>query len=112
MPRPAVTELTPAVPAAIAAGGGAGLSFAEGRASAVAAGPGAALGLGLAVSAGEVADEQLVERLRDGDAAAGETLCRRYAQPLLRYLQRVGGDGMAEELHQQAWLSVLDNLEK
>jgi RNA polymerase sigma-70 factor, ECF subfamily len=61
---------------------------------------------------GAIADEVLVRRLRDGDAAAGETLCRRYAQPLLRYLQRLAGEGMAEELHQQTWLSVLDNLEK
>lgn len=59
-----------------------------------------------------VSDEALVERLRRGEAAAGETLCRRYATPLLRYLQRLAGDGMAEELHQQTWLSVLDNLEK
>ena len=28
------------------------------------------------------------------------------------YLQRVAGDAMAEELHQQTWLSVLDNLQK
>src|SRR6188768_3034722 len=61
---------------------------------------------------GGIADEVLVQRLRGGDAAAGETLCRRYAQSLLRYLQRLAGDGMAEELHQQTWLSVLDNLEK
>jgi RNA polymerase sigma factor (sigma-70 family) len=59
-----------------------------------------------------ITDEVLVDRLREGDAAAGETLCKRYAQPLLRYLQRLAGEGMAEELHQQTWLSVLDNLEK
>ena len=59
-----------------------------------------------------VGDEVLIERLRGGEAAAGDALCRRYAQPLLRYLQRLAGDGMAEELHQQTWLSVLDNLEK
>jgi RNA polymerase sigma-70 factor (ECF subfamily) len=59
-----------------------------------------------------IADEVLVDRLREGDGAAGETLCKRYAQPLLRYLQRLAGEGMAEELHQQTWLSVLDNLEK
>jgi RNA polymerase sigma-70 factor (ECF subfamily) len=38
---------------------------------------------------------------------------RRYHQPLLRYLQRLcGNDQLAEELHQQAWLSVLEHLEK
>jgi RNA polymerase sigma-70 factor, ECF subfamily len=59
-----------------------------------------------------VPDETLVARLRAGDATAGEALCKRYAQPLMRYLQRVAGDAMAEELHQQTWLSVLDNLQK
>src|SRR4051812_5982568 len=72
---------------------------------------GGLVGAGSVVDGG-IADELLVQRLRGGDAAAGETLCRRYAQPLLRYLQRLAGDGMAEELHQQTWLSVLDNLEK
>src|SRR2546423_480246 len=59
-----------------------------------------------------VSDELLVRRLRGGDAAAGETLVKRYAQALLRYLQRLAGDNMAEELHQQAWVSVLDNIDK
>ena len=59
-----------------------------------------------------VSDEELLSRLRGGDAAAGDALVKRYAQPLLRYLQRVAGDQMAEELHQQAWLSVLDHIEK
>ena len=58
-------------------------------------------------------DEELVERLRDGSAAAGETLVKRYFQPLMRYLVRiVGSDHLAEELHQQTWLSVLDHIEK
>jgi RNA polymerase sigma-70 factor, ECF subfamily len=30
----------------------------------------------------------------------------------LRYLQRLVGDDLAEELHQQTWLSVLDNIDK
>ncbi|HEY8668615.1 MAG TPA: sigma factor, partial [Tepidisphaeraceae bacterium] len=60
-----------------------------------------------------VSDEVLVERLRIGEAAAGEELVRRYYQPLMRYLQRLGrADHIAEELHQQTWLSVLDHLEK
>ncbi len=58
-------------------------------------------------------DETLVEQLRDGSAAAGEQLVRRYFQPLMRYLVRiVGSDHLAEELHQQTWLSVLDHLDK
>lgn len=58
-------------------------------------------------------DEALVEQLRDGSAAAGEQLVRRYFQPLMRYLMRiVGSEHLAEELHQQTWLSVLDHLDK
>jgi len=58
-------------------------------------------------------DDVLVQRLRVGETAAGEVLVRRYFQPLMRYLQRLtGNDHVAEELHQQTWLSVLDHLEK
>ena len=60
-----------------------------------------------------VGDEELAKRLRDGDASAGEELVRRYHQSLLRYLHRLAGsDHLAEELHQQTWLSVLDHLER
>jgi RNA polymerase sigma-70 factor (ECF subfamily) len=58
------------------------------------------------------ADEALLDMIRAGDVDAGDALVRRYAQPLLRYLQRLVGDDLAEELHQQTWLSVLDNLDK
>jgi RNA polymerase sigma-70 factor (ECF subfamily) len=58
-------------------------------------------------------DEELVELLRDGSPAAGEVLVKRYHQPLMRYLLRIsGGEHLAEELHQQTWLSVLDHLDK
>jgi RNA polymerase sigma-70 factor, ECF subfamily len=58
-------------------------------------------------------DEALVRRLRAGEASAGETLARRYHQPLLRYLQRLcGHDHQAEELLQATWLSVLEHLDK
>jgi RNA polymerase sigma-70 factor, ECF subfamily len=58
-------------------------------------------------------DETLVLRLRGGEPAAGETLVKRYHQPLMRYLQRLTNDDhAAEELHQQTWVSVLDHLEK
>src|SRR6185437_14247218 len=59
-----------------------------------------------------VSDEALLQRLRDGDAVAGETLVKRHYTALLHYLQRVAGDQAAEELHQQTWLSVLDHIEK
>jgi RNA polymerase sigma-70 factor (ECF subfamily) len=58
-------------------------------------------------------DEELVELLRTGSTSAGEVLVKRYYQPLMRYLQRLAGsDHLAEELHQQTWLSVLDHLDK
>ena len=60
----------------------------------------------------ELADEVLVQRLRRGDVHAGEVLARRYYEPLTRYLQRVAGNDVAEELHQQTWLSVLDHIER
>ena len=54
-----------------------------------------------------------MDLLRGGSPAAGEALVKRYVQPLMRYLQRiVGSDHLAEELHQQTWLSVLDHIEK
>jgi len=58
-----------------------------------------------------VPDELLVRQLRDGDPSAGEVLVKRYAPALLRYLQRLArSEHLAEELHQQTWLAVLDNL--
>lgn len=65
---------------------------------------------GEAVESGPT-DDWLVSRLRGGDHAAGEVLVKRYAEPLLRYLQRLSGSShVAEELHQQCWLSVLEHL--
>jgi RNA polymerase sigma-70 factor (ECF subfamily) len=58
----------------------------------------------------EVTDETLLSGLRDGDMVAGEALVARYYGPLMRYLQRLAGPDIAEELHQQTWLSVLDHL--
>jgi len=57
-------------------------------------------------------DESLVARLRQGDAAAGDVLVRRYYSSLTRYLQRLVGNDVAEELLQQTWLSVLDHADK
>jgi len=64
-------------------------------------------------AAASPSDEELVALLRDGSPSAGEVLVKRYCQPLLRYLQRiVGSDHLAEELHQQTWLSVLDHIDR
>ena len=58
-------------------------------------------------------DEALVRLIRDGDKAAGAALVERHARPLLGYLRRLcGGDHLAEELHQQTWLSALEHLDK
>ena len=66
-----------------------------------------------AITPAVVSDEALVSRLRGGDAWAGEELVRRHCRGLLRYLQRLSGsDHLAEELHQQAWLSVMDHLDR
>lgn len=58
-------------------------------------------------------DESLVAQMRAGSSSASEELVRRYYQPLVRYLHRLcGNDQLAEELHQQTWLSVLEHLPK
>jgi RNA polymerase sigma factor (sigma-70 family) len=57
-------------------------------------------------------DEALVGQLRKGEVAAGEVLVRRHYEPLMRYLQRLAGPQVAEELHQQTWLSVLDHIDR
>jgi RNA polymerase sigma-70 factor (ECF subfamily) len=60
-----------------------------------------------------IPDTDLVLRLRSGESAAGETLVRRHYQPLIRYLQRVlGSEQLAEEMHQQTWLSVLEHIDR
>ncbi len=75
------------------------------------------MNLSLATSAASEApaesDESLILRLREGETAAGQTLVKRYHQSLMRYLQRLTrSDHVAEELHQQTWLSVLDHLDR
>lgn len=58
-------------------------------------------------------DEQLVQRLCAGEAAAGQALVQRHHLHLLRYLQRLTGDDqLAEELLQATWLSALENLQR
>ena len=60
-----------------------------------------------------ITDELLLQRLRDGEAQAGEELVRRHCQALMRYLYRLSGsEHLAEELHQQTWTSVLDHIDR
>lgn len=62
---------------------------------------------------GVVTDEVLVQRLADGEISAGEELARRYYDPLMRYLIRVSGsEHVADDLFQQAWLSVMEHLDR
>jgi RNA polymerase sigma-70 factor (ECF subfamily) len=58
-------------------------------------------------------DESLVDLLRSGDMNAAEQLVRRYREALVRYLHRLcRSEQLAEELHQQTWLSVLEHIGK
>ena len=58
-------------------------------------------------------DDSLVDLLRGGDMKAAEQLVRRYREALVRYLQRLcRSEQLAEELHQQTWLSVLEHIAK
>jgi RNA polymerase sigma-70 factor (ECF subfamily) len=60
-----------------------------------------------------LSDEALVAQMRAGATLASEELVRRYYSPLVRYLHRLcGNEQLAEELHQQSWLSVLENISK
>lgn len=60
-----------------------------------------------------LSDESLIAQLRSGADAAGEELVRRYCRPVMRYLYRLcGNEQLAEELHQQTWLSVMEHLAK
>jgi RNA polymerase sigma-70 factor (ECF subfamily) len=58
-------------------------------------------------------DDSLVDLLRGGDMNAGEQLVRRHREALVRYLVRLcRNEQLAEELHQQTWLSVLEHIGK
>lgn len=58
-------------------------------------------------------DEALARLLKSGDTDAGEELVKRFHAPLSRYLHRLtGADHLAEELHQQTWLSVLHHIDR
>ena len=67
--------------------------------------------LGGAAAPEQPTDESLALRLQAGESKAGEQLVLRYYPALIRYLHRLGGsEHLAEELHQQTWLSVLDHI--
>lgn len=58
-----------------------------------------------------MSDDELVERIRQGDADAAETLVRRYYTPILRYCRnRCGSQERAEDLAQETFLRMLSSL--
>lgn len=59
-----------------------------------------------------VSDSDLVSRCRQGDLSAFEVLYQRYRLPLYSYLNRLvsGQSQTADDLFQQTWVKVLDNL--
>jgi RNA polymerase sigma-70 factor, ECF subfamily len=59
-------------------------------------------------------DSELLKRCRHGDTQAFDELYRRCRLPLYSYLNRlVGGRrDVADDLFQQTWMKVLDNLER
>ncbi|HEV7735683.1 MAG TPA: sigma-70 family RNA polymerase sigma factor [Candidatus Binatia bacterium] len=52
-------------------------------------------------------DEALMRRLAEGDAQALEHLCRRWEQPLHRFLYRHTGGRDVDDLYQETWLRVV-----
>lgn len=60
-----------------------------------------------------VADEQLMERYRDGDAGAFDVLYRRHKGGLFRYLLRLcKQQHVAEELFQDVWSNIIRSRER
>jgi RNA polymerase sigma-70 factor (ECF subfamily) len=56
----------------------------------------------------EATDEDLMQRYRDGDARAFETLYARHKGPVYRYiLRQCGVAAQAEELFQDVWMNLI-----
>lgn len=66
--------------------------------------------IAMAVGSEQVADEQLMLRYRDGDAAAFETLYERHRGGVFRYvLRQVGLRSSAEEVFQEIWMKIISS---
>ncbi len=60
-----------------------------------------------------MADEQLMEQYREGDAGAFDVLYRRHKGGLFRYLFRLSkNQGIAEELFQDVWSNLIRSRER
>ena len=56
----------------------------------------------------DLSDEELMERYRDGDAAAFDVIYGRHRGGLFRYmLRQCGNRGVAEELFQEVWMNLV-----
>jgi RNA polymerase sigma-70 factor (ECF subfamily) len=61
----------------------------------------------------ELADEELMERYRDGDAGAFDVLYHRHKGGLFRYLSRLcKKPGVAEDLFQDVWSNLIRSRER
>jgi len=61
-----------------------------------------------------VSDSDLISRCRNGDTLAFDELYQRYRLPLYSYLNRLvpGRSHAADDLFQQTWVRVLENLDR
>lgn len=60
-----------------------------------------------------VSDQELVDRLRSGDEQTFVDLVRRWSPSMLRLARRhVGSEASAEDVVQEAWLGVLEGLDR
>jgi RNA polymerase sigma-70 factor (ECF subfamily) len=56
----------------------------------------------------DLSDEELMERYRDGDAAAFDVIYGRHRGGLFRYmLRQCSNRGVAEELFQEVWMNLV-----
>jgi len=61
----------------------------------------------------EATDEELMQRYRDGEARAFETLYARHKGPVYRYiLRQCGVAALAEELFQDVWMNLIKARER
>jgi RNA polymerase sigma-70 factor (ECF subfamily) len=66
------------------------------------------------MEASTLSDKQLIERCRDGDDDAFEVLYRRYRLQLYSYLNRAlpGRSATVDDVYQQTWIRVVENLDR
>lgn len=65
------------------------------------------------MSQSSATDGQLIERCREGDNSAFDTLYERYRLQLFSYLNRLlpGQTAVVDDLYQETWIKILNNFE-